>query len=469
MSTLLDRLLEWLAAAGSSVVLLSATLPAARRDELLQAYLRGLGTPGALSSAAAPYPRISWASTEARGSRSVSASERTHRHLALRHVNSDLLLGRHLLRLLDKGGCAGVICNTVSRAQEVFTSLKPFFPRLCEDGEPELILFHARYPFEERDQREKLVLTRFGKPGARIDLGDGTRREVARPRRAVLVATQVIEQSLDLDFDVMVTDFAPIDLILQRAGRIHRHERGSRPTPIASPTLFISAPQMSPSGVPDFGASTEAIYDAHLLLRSWLALDGRQSVSIPEDIEQLIESVYCSEAECPTDSSDAICAHWSESADELAQDLERFDSLARRNRIPSPNDEDLFEARADLEEDNPEIHESLQALTRVSEVPSVEVVVMTAGELKKFRAQEIEETPSRERALHWLSRSVRIAHRAVAHALVNDESMRPQGWSRSALLRHHHVLPLDPNGRAYIGNWDVSLDGELGIVISRRS
>lgn len=465
MSTILDRLLEWLGACGSPVVLLSATLPAARRDALLRAYSGGLGAPADAPSAA-PYPRISWVSAGGSGSRSVAASERTRRRLALRQIAPNEVLGEHLSRLLAEGGCAAVICNTVSRAQEVFTSLKPFFPGACEDGAPELILFHARYPFDERDWREKLALTRFGKPGARIDLGDGAHRDVTRPRRAVVVATQVIEQSLDLDFDVMVSDFAPVDLVLQRAGRIHRHERRPRPAPVAAPALYLFTPDVNAAAVPEFGPATEAVYDRHLLLRSWMALDGRESVSIPENVEHLIEFVYRSDAECPASVSDAVRGYWRESADDLARDLERLDSLARQNRIPAPNDEDLFESRAELEEDNPEIHESLQALTRVSEGPSIEVVLMTADEFEKFDPREI---PDRDRALQWLRRSAKIAHRAVAHSLINNQSMRPQGWRRSALLRHHRILPLDPNGRTSIGNCEVSLDPELGIVIARRS
>jgi CRISPR-associated endonuclease/helicase Cas3 len=469
MSTILARLLEWLAAVGSPVILLSATLPSAKRDALLTAYLRGLGA-GAELPSAAPYPRITWASAGGCSSRTVSASKHTRRRLEVRALASDEAAVKELSRLLAGGGCAAVICNTVGRAQQMFSSLKSFFPAVCEgDGEPELTLFHARYPFEERDRREKLALTRFGRPGAQVDFGDGTRREVKRPKRAVIVATQVIEQSLDLDFDVMVTDFAPVDLILQRAGRIHRHDRGQRPALIAKPTLLIFAPRLDQSRVPHFDSGAEAIYPPHLLLRSWLALAGRDSILIPEDVEQLIEFVYRENAEAPEDCSPALRSCWDGTADKLDQQLEQLEFLARQNRIPNPHEDpaDLFEARAELEEENPEVHESLQALTRISEVPSIDVVIMTATEFEEFRQAENQQTPQRSRCLHWLRRSVRLAHRAVAAALINDDSMRPRGWRRSALLRHHRVLALDSNGSISIGNCEVSLDSELGIVIER--
>ncbi len=469
MNTILGRLLEWLAACGSSVILLSATLPAARRDELLREYLTGLGAPAQLPSATA-YPRISWVSASGSGSRAVETSGRARRILSLCRIPFNEVPGEHLARLLAEGGCAAVICNTVARAQEVFTALKPFFPEVCEaDGEPELTLFHARYLFEERDRREKLVLRRFGKPGAQVDAGDETSSEVMRPKRTGLVATQVIEQSLDLDFDVILTEFAPVDLMLQRAGRIHRHERSARPTPVTAPSLLIFTPQLTAGDAPEFGRDTVAVYHPHLLLRSWLALRGRDCVSIPEDVEQLIEFVYGKDAECPADLSETIQKYWRDSADELEEHLATLRALAKQNRIPAPGDEDLFQTRAYLEEESPEIHQSLQALTRISEVPSVDVVIMAAEEFEEFQKDEIGKTPDRERALHWLKRSTRIAHRAVARELVNNESMRPSAWRRSPFLRHHRIVHLDSNGRTTVGAYEVVLDAELGVVITKPS
>ena len=123
---------------------------------------------------------------------------------------------------LRKGGYAAVICNTVARSQEIYRAVRD------ADLVPEddLILFHARTPFAWRDQIEKEVLSRFGKAGERP--------------KAIVVATQVIEQSLDLDFDVMISDLAPVDLLLQRAGRLHRHPRPSRPAPVAAPRLLVA-------------------------------------------------------------------------------------------------------------------------------------------------------------------------------------------------------------------------------------
>ncbi|MGD9891024.1 MAG: CRISPR-associated helicase Cas3' [Dehalococcoidia bacterium] len=296
MSALLERLLTWLAALGSPVVLLSATLPAERRRRLLDAYARGLGA-AAVHEEQADYPRITSLSGERSAApvpvraRHVPASDRSRRvirlvwrpEMALDTPAGRAALGAALMARLAQGGCAAVICNTVARAQAVYRALKPLFSemgndgqltvRTASDGEPELDLFHARFVFEERQRREERALRRFGKPG----------EGVVRPARAVLVATQVIEQSLDLDFDLLVTDLAPADLVLQRAGRLHRHTRPRSPG-LEAPEVWVCAPPV-PEGVPEFGAGNTAVYHEHVLLRTSLALKDRETFPQPDDNE----------------------------------------------------------------------------------------------------------------------------------------------------------------------------------------
>ena len=224
MMKLMERLLEWLAALGCGVVLLSATLPNKKRHDLVKAFAAGLrrNEPKREDKL---YPRLTWVSRTYSGVEHFPASTQFSRTILYEWVNGALptatsqvfTLGVRLQKALADGGCAAVICNTVSRAQEVFRALKPFFSgQDVDDGQHELNLFHARFLYDDREQREGQALRRFGKPND---------PKVKRPRRAVLVATQVIEQSLDLDFDLMVTEMAPVDLILQRAGRLHRHNR----------------------------------------------------------------------------------------------------------------------------------------------------------------------------------------------------------------------------------------------------
>src|SRR5690606_3975448 len=98
-------------------------------------------------------------------------------------------------------------------------------------------LFHSRFTVERRNEIENQVLSWFDK---RSLLPDGDPQKTQRPQKAILVATQVVEQSLDLDFDEMFTEIAPIDLLLQRAGRLWRHDRPGRQ---GTPTIHIALPQ----------------------------------------------------------------------------------------------------------------------------------------------------------------------------------------------------------------------------------
>jgi CRISPR-associated endonuclease/helicase Cas3 len=444
MSALLERLLEWLAALGSPVLLLSATLPKERRDRLVQAYRKGLGLPPeplAFDLAEDHYPRITWTTHEQCRVRHIEASAQNTRALHLQHTAEDVTeLGNKLQQALEHGGCAAVICNTVQTAQDVYESLKPFF------AADELDLLHARYLFKDRAERETRTLKRFGK------LSD----EVVRPHRAVLVSTQIIEQSLDLDFDLMVTQLAPADLMLQRSGRLHRHQRDARPPGLENATLWVCSPTIADDGKPDFGKS-KYVYDEHVLLRSWLAVKDRNHIAIPGEIEEMIESVYDSKRECPEAS---LAAWWKETKDKLKKKLDDKEFKALRNRIFPPDYEDLMDQfNPELEEDNPEFHRSMQAMTRDDDTPSISVVFLRQDEAGREHINRLAD------ARYLLERSVNISTRGATTELI--ASKPPSSWRESALLRHHRLLTLDENNQRQLGDYRFTLDAELGIVITK--
>jgi len=111
-----------------------------------------------------------------------------------------------------------------------------------------------------------------------------------RPRRALLVATQVAEQSLDIDFDFMLSDLAPVDLLLQRAGRLHRHDR-ERPTKHAQACLWVAG--LRNGELPELeNTAWRHVYDAYILLRTWALLRDGESLSLPGDVDRLVQAVY---------------------------------------------------------------------------------------------------------------------------------------------------------------------------------
>lgn len=157
MSTLLDRLLEWFGSLGVSVVLLSATLPATRRQELLSAWsAREIEVPGG-------YPLVSWATRSGEGSQTADPARRAEVRLECRLGSSDpSVVAELLIDAVESGGCVAMVCNTVGRAQEMYQAVAE-----QADDDTELLLLHARIPFDDRLAREKQITGKFGRTGDR--------------------------------------------------------------------------------------------------------------------------------------------------------------------------------------------------------------------------------------------------------------------------------------------------------------
>jgi CRISPR-associated endonuclease/helicase Cas3 len=466
MSTLLEQLLTWLAALGASAVLLSATLPDSRRRALADAYLRGGEGGRAELIPEARYPRL----TVAGAGHGLGAIEvawegegKTVKFdwVPILPANGEFPLGARLEEALREGGTAAVICNTVGRAQRVYELLEPHFPGESDDEKPELDLLHARYPWEERAERERRSLVRFGKEGVKV----GGEVEVRRPWRAVLVATQVIEQSLDLDFDLMVTDLAPVDLILQRSGRLHRHAKRTRPRALKEPWLWIGQPEEEEDGSPSFDPGSEKVYFPHVLIRTWLALRGRDGIEVPADVEPLVEAVY---GDGVLDGlPEQLRRRWAETLEDMEKALAKERIEARKRYIRRPRGVDhLWElAQAPLEEEAPELHPGLQALTRLTE-PAVTAVLLgesPAGPALDGKPVDLGRGVTLEDAAALLRRSVSLSDRRVVYTLLDERV--PDGWQKSPLLRTCRALVLGPDGRCVVGKHVLRLDADLGVVI----
>jgi CRISPR-associated helicase Cas3/CRISPR-associated endonuclease Cas3-HD len=272
MSVFLVAALRWLGAHSVPVVLLSATLPPAVRRRLIGAYT---GT----TSPAEPVPTYPQVSVAAIGGQPHSvpvADTAVRRTLLVRQLQTirpdDADLTRLLVWALLDGGAALVVCNTVRRAQETYRHLRRTFP-------DEVSLLHARFCHGERRKLEEQLVIRFGPAGR-------------RPHRSVVVATQVAEQSLDIDFDLVVSDLAPVDLVLQRVGRLHRHDIGERPAPLRDPTLVLTGWVDHLGAVPEFAGGSRKVYGDHLLLRSAAVLRELKVIRLPADVPVLVDAVY---------------------------------------------------------------------------------------------------------------------------------------------------------------------------------
>ena len=301
MNVYLDRVLTWLAAYGVPVVLLSATLSEARCSAMVDAYRRGLRLAAgervrrrpAPKNVHTPFPCLVTAGEDRTEVVPTASGRRST--VRIRRLTKDALIPLLEEALVD-GGCALVVRNTVRRAQETYERLREHF------GE-DVSLNHARFTIGDRLAKDKDLLNRFGPP----------RRAGKRPCRAIVVATQVVEQSLDVDFDLLVTDLAPIDLVLQRMGRLHRHQR-RRPPRLAEPACYIDWLPSTSSPEPSLEPGAKAIYGEQDMLMSAAALDrvidGPGVVTVPDNVHDLIEAVYGPDAPVPPSWKEAVDRAW---------------------------------------------------------------------------------------------------------------------------------------------------------------
>lgn len=494
MSTLLERLLEWLAALGSPVILLSATLPKERRNKLIEAYQKGImAEPRTLECVSHvdrlpplekrntdQYPRISYATGPGEIKvRHIESSAKTQT-LFIQKVSDDRFVADLISRLEKDGGCVAIICNTVKRAQDIFTRLsaEKFFRnenvnnslrRANVDGLPILDLLHARFRYCDRKERTDRCLVRFGKPDGTVSITENditVEKPVKRPHTAVLVSTQIIEQSLDLDFDLMISDLAPIDLLLQRSGRLQRHDREWRPATFCDelgksrPELWIIEPEIKPDALPDFKNSN--VYDKHINLRTWLLLKGKNQINIPGDVEDFIEEVYNDKRDCPDVSFQQF---WAETKTAKDDKLNKKRRKAKLCRITEADDPDLFEnVLLELEEDNPEVHKSYQALTRDDDLPSVSVIPLTQAEIQSF---DVDAEPEKQTREFLMRREVKVAKWLLSDKLIDATDLKPAAWKKSPLLRHHRLLRLDGQNSFPIANYRIILDERLGLRIKK--
>jgi CRISPR-associated endonuclease/helicase Cas3 len=418
------RLLGWLKAIGASVIILSATLPDVTRRKLVESYSGSVLQED--SSEIPPYPRMTVSSTSDHTVVPLPANPDQARTIKLQWIDSDpqtqiQFLDEHLA----EGGCAAVICNTVARAQEVYAAIKS--SAIVSDGD--CFLFHARFPYAWRKKTEETILERFSLQGT-------------RPHKAIVVATQVIEQSLDLDFDLMISDLAPIDLLIQRAGRLHRHNR-KRPSTLTSPLLALTQPGNTAKHDPDFGLS-QYIYAPYILDRTWLTLRHLQSLSLPENTSSLIESVYGSEG-IQGLSQDELGRLDSEKRKMLTEETQDISDARSRVILPSDDEGFFTGGTIGLEEDNPELHSSLQALTR-ADSPGITAIclhqlpdgTLVTDPQDRSTATSLEAEVTLDNLKKLLRSSIQINR----IDLVNWLSRKgiPDTWKKSASLRHCRLL-----------------------------
>ena len=290
MHGLLGEVLRRQKATGGSVILLSATLPAVVRAKLLEAWESG-------GMDDAPYPALWYATQGAATCVTVPNEHRPERREVMTECfklpgafPNDEVIGR-IIAAAESGARVAVVMNLVDDAQRLARLLR---------GKTVIAVdvFHARYRFMDRQAKEKATINCYG-------------RSAVRDKGRILVATQVVEQSLDLDFDWMLTQICPVDLLFQRLGRLHRHQRKHRPAGFELPRCTV----LSVEGE-DFGLHKLIYGNTRVLWRTERLLAGVDRIVFPEAYRDWIEQVYQRD-------------DWADEPEKIALDYDLFSVMQR--------------------------------------------------------------------------------------------------------------------------------------------
>lgn len=462
MAQFLAEALRWLGDAGVPVILLSATLPPKLREMLARAYLQGVrqqadlqaGLPGIDA-----YPVALGISAEELVVRSAPpwrASTAVRVEVMDERRDEVAAQVTHLLTdALRDGGCALVVHNTVRRAQQTYTSVRQVF------GD-DAVLLHARLAMGERVDRAERVLDELGPPD---------RTAGVRPRRLVVVATQLAEQSFDVDVDLLVTDLAPIDLMLQRAGRLHRHVRpaGSRPGPVAAPRVVVTGLSRRESGPPWLAPGSSAVYGDHVLLRAAALVAETEPAgwSIPRDVPGLVERGYGSAPVTPPDWANAVDeaeSNWDASQESRRSRAAQF-LLAGERELGRRTLDGLHErGTAELSDED-----KVAAVVRDGEA-SIEVVLVR-HDGRNYRTLD-----GRSMGVHGeaivdddvLEQVLRSTMRLPAYpdlTAAAEQELRPlAGWAGDPWLSKARALVLDASQSAVLARHVLRYDHDLGLI-----
>ena len=431
MNQYLERALQWLGIYHTPVILLSATLPAKRRMSLIRAYM-GQKTSDESFETTTAYPLLTWTDGESiqQAALPVSGEQKT-----VSIVKGVPDLSELIRSAVEKGGCVGIMMNTVKRAQETAEMIRG---SITEN----VLLCHAQYIFPDRAAKEEELIRRIGK-----DSGPPTRKGFA------VVGTQVLEQSLDIDFDLLITDICPMDLLLQRVGRLHRHTR-ERPAGFEIPCCYVLTEELEKEN-----SGTRKIYGSWLLNETLKELP--ESITLPDDISPLVQRVYGA-----YDESDEYR--------EYTVKNRILENKAKAFLLKKPNGKSIRRMADGI------VNESHAEASVRDGVSSAEVLVMklfSSGDIGFIDGTRLSADMTEEECERIAGQKLRLP--AIFSQKWNiydtiselESKCRPyiSQWQSKPMLAGHLVLFLDENNEAELGGQQLKYDFEKGLTYRKGS
>lgn len=454
MSSYLDKALEWLGAYHVPVIALSATLPKDRRKQLMEAYVAGkYGQKVDYESINAwednqVYPLLTYLDGNKIKQLSDFSSDNKNKKVKIVRLNGDeQALIDKALNTIKNGGIAGIIVNTVKRAQE----LKKLIP-----SDIDSLLLHSSFLAEDRNKKEQELKETIGKDGH-------------RPHKMIVIGTQVLEQSLDIDFDVLFTDIAPMDLILQRIGRLHRHNI-DRPANLKQSVTYITGIE----GPKDYGKGNEAIYEKYILELTDKYLPNE--ISIPDDISTLVQKVYDDVSKLITISlTQNEVEDLSDEAQEFIDNYKNSERKAKRFQIALPyfampkNSRGTLHGWLDDEESKIDVDEQRAEATVRDIKMTIEVILIKHTEQGDYLLDNTRIDDVSIQGKEIARQIIRLPNATTPNL---DQAIKEledivikhySDWQSNIWLKGSLVLPLDDNLETDFNNWKLKYSSDLGL------
>lgn len=471
MRVYLTRMLQWLGAYGVPVIVLTATLPPLIRGELVRAYATGAGIPVDVLPAADQdlLPRITVVDDAVRDL-PVEQPSSCREVQVCSAPEGDPGVWDAVTEAVMDGAVVGVIHNTVGRAQATYDLLRD---RL---GPERVILAHSRFVSRHRSDRDKALRELLGPP---------SHSGPERPAGLVVVGTQVLEQSLDIDVDMMVTDLAPIDLVLQRVGRLHRHRRGEmecdRPVGVRIARLLITGFTPVEGAPPVLERGSVRVYGERALLASAMVLQpvlAGEPLRLPFDVPRFVQDGY-DPVLVPLGGWEQ---RWQDArvADEKHRAAQVDRAGAHLLEPPGASDDLRTWARARAEEPGAETARARAAVRDIEDSLEVMLIRRVGDELFPLPDVGLEQVPlpgelgppdpAIARRLAecmvtlpaWMTQGARMD---VVIAQLEKRSARLTGWQQSRWLAGELVLDLDENLTSSVAGCTVTYDIEHGLRV----
>lgn len=441
MNCYLERALRWLGAYNTPVILLSATLPAKRRMSLVRAYL-GEKKSDIKFEENISYPMITWTDGK-KINQAGFVYNKNSISVKIKKCSTDNIFPQ-ITDVVKNGGCVGIIVNTVKKAQNMAEIIR-------ENITENVLLYHAQYIMPDRTLKEEELLRKAGK--------DST---FENRKGFVVVGTQVLEQSLDIDFDMLVTDICPVDLLLQRIGRLHRHKdkRDYRPDIVKEPVCYVMTDEYDKDKT-----GSKIIYGEWLLKKTFDILP--ENIILPDDISPLVQQVYNA-----FDESEEYRNY----KNSLKKSIGKADSFL----LEKPDDfiDDTIHNILDRQVKNCDDNRA-EACVRDG-ISSVEVLVMqlhSDNSISFTDGTPLSAEPTDDEFNKIAKQKLRLPSRFCYNWNIDrtidelDEKCRQyiKGWQKSYLVANQLVLFFDDNMKADLMGYNLKYSYENGLEYEKES